>query len=409
MFYVIFATILILGIFYGREYPKFSLQMKLRSPRVSQSSDVEINLLHRNFITIVQNTVAYVNWSVIGGTGKYYKVVQGSQDGSWTLELGLISSDIYPLSIRVDSTQHGDFYITLVVYNATYTISDTVGLTVEQVVEGLTIPQIILIFILCIIIVAFLSAGVFYRRKRQKNKLQGDLGKETKSSSIPSGGEVSSTYPDSEDQMYLLTTKIIEIIVFMTKPLKIADVVQFKRQDYADIDGPAFVRNIYQINQNLQNIKNLRFPDRSQRSDAYLTCVLFPKENNLLGIVTTDILLDNFVINIKNALDLLFREKDDLLLPPEKIARKLIQNLHLDRSYEFEIPNGSKLRILGQSKSWQSSLGEGRDLTEDQLKEVEADLEDMSLGEVEKMVEFLDKNQQEILEESKQNPESDPK
>lgn len=345
-----------------------------------------ITPLANNELAAIMDQQVWVNWSVQGGAGATYDVYQIADKAAIRLTFGTLTSNDTQINCLANTTQAGSFTITLQVITDTSTSQDSIHLIVA---ENTAIPvPLLLMWVAGSVAVATNISALIYLRKNPQGKYLRE--KITISSKIvPKVAQ----FPTEEDLVYLSSTHVSHLLVLQITPLKLLHIESFK-----DTERLGVLSNIMLSRIRQKKVFTTFFNAEIEllNSIAFSTCISFPAVNLGVCIIAEIAVHPTFIPFIASMVKILLQENGALAQNPPIFSQLLAESLHLNRSKDFDLSIGLKLKSLQSSPSWQNTFGSFDLLTVVQEKQIEAELGEMNLGEIQEMADFVTQMNREI-------------
>ena len=274
---------------------------------------------------------------MVQSTGTFYSI----------LTFGVIPSDNYKVSSQANTTQIGSYTITLKILAANSSIENIVHLTITSSNMQISI-QSILVWVAGSAAIVANTAALFFWRQRNRALIPIPLGSKVKKALI------AGQYPTEEDQIYLASTYIAQILVIQTTPPTILHFETFK-----GIERPAALHQTILQLFTRKNKKHVDIANEAvtfQEMPFYLTFLRFPKVNLSISLLAINSIHPAFIAATKSAITLLLQKTPSLRDNPKELAYNLTEILHLNRSYELDLPIEAKVATLEDDLIWKTAF-----------------------------------------------------
>ena len=330
-------------------------------------------------ISSFQDQQLWTNWTVQGALGESFEVYQVSGNTSVVLNFGEIDSNNFQVSSQVNTSQLGSYTITLKVFDASSSNTDNIHLSITAT-PVMSIRSLMVWVVGSVAVATNVVAGTFWRKNA---KPKGPRTPETEFKVVSS----STRYPTEEDQLYLSTTHIAQILFLQSAPPEIIHFEIFK-----EIERPAALHEMI-LKEVIKKSKERSKIDNEEikifDTVFYLTCLSITNLNLSIAILSNIGIHPVFISKLKSAVGILFQNEPSLKNGIEEFAQSLTETLHLNRSFDYDLPTTLKSAILRDDYVWKTSVDEGENEGDSSLREINDDLKDMSVNKLQEMLKFM--------------------
>ncbi len=362
----------------------------LRFPKVSQTTEIEFSQSTFTNITVLQGQIFQVNWSIAGGFGKSYRVIQIGEYITSTINFGFINNDQFYVYGTVNSSQLGTFTVHLEVYNLSYSTSQEFTLFVKPNLD-LILPQFFLIVAGSVAVSVVSTVTIIKVRGRGLTNIRRKP-EETTFRHIPISRSSRDLNP--EDLGFISTT-VINLIAI--GGLGTWDGIVSK--SFREVEpGSQSNEEIFKYikGKSSQIIECQNYVVKILDTASYLTCSKYPYRDQAIIIVSSQQLSEKFLSLLNSTIELLADRDPSLIDNAMDYLDELIRILWLNRSYGYIFPKSEKTSGIEGSRFWNARGNPVDEIQSLEMEEIEEDLEEMPQTSVDSMVNFLDRMEQEF-------------
>jgi hypothetical protein len=349
------------------------------SPNTSDTSGVTINSLAGTDLSVIQNEQSWVNFTVHGGSGKYYEVYQVEGGVNKVLDFGIVGSDNFAVSCQPDTTQLGSYLIYIVISDDSSSVTDIVYLTVSA--DPAIMIRTLMIYVVGSVAVATnVTAGVMWR-KAVKPKSSRTIEPKL----LPTSA--SNKFPTEDDQLYLATSHVVQVLLLQVSPLQILHFEAFKELERPTALHAMIIEKVR--DKALEKVKIDNEPLQAFDCTFFLTCLSITNLNLSIVFVTSQGIPPVFISRVKCEVSSLFLKGHRLRNHVEDLARSLIDVLHLNRSFEYDLPVSQKTAILCDDYMWKLPMESQESVDGSSITDFTDDIESMSVNQLQEVLKFL--------------------
>ncbi len=358
------------------------------TPKISQVPILEFSQSTFTNFTVFQGQEFQVNWTIAGGLGKSYHVTQIGEKTTILINFGYINKDLFYIYGPINSSQLGTYLVQLEVYNASDNTTREFTLFVKPNMD-LIIPQVILIVAGSVAVAVVSTVVVERHRNRPRPKTSRDLNKQL--FRVDAGSSPGLT---TEDQTFISTTVIDLVVIAGVTPLESLVFKKFQDLEPEQYWKEEIFKKIPSKSSQTIPCKNIYM--KINGSIRYLTCFKYPNREQVIIVISTEVLNDRFLSIFFSSLKMLAWRDPSLIDNPSEFIQELTRILCLDRSYNYKLPRTTKFARLERSRFWTSRGTPADELKPLEIDEIEEDLDGMTQDSVDAMITFFDRVEEEF-------------